>query len=239
MGREYTAMTRAGRHRRAGARAPTRTAPTTRRARRAVLRDGAGRRDAPTARPRSSRRSAPSAPPRIAGGWSTCWPRCTPSTRHAVGLGEFGRPAGLPGAAGAPLGQAARGLARPASTARRRRAAPPADRAACPAEDPSVRRDRARRLPARQLPGRRRRPDPRGRRLGDGHPRRHPHRRRAAAGLRHASARSPAATSSPTSPRRPGYPATTSSSRAYAAASGREPRRHGLPPRPWPTSSSP
>ena len=88
-------MSRAGRHRRAGA-DDARALRRPRRARRAVLRDGAGRTARRrTARRPSSSRSAPSARRDRRPRWSTCSPRCTRSTRRRSGSPTSAGPEGF------------------------------------------------------------------------------------------------------------------------------------------------
>ena len=80
------------------------------RARRAVLRDGAGRRHRRTARPTQLEPLGPERTAAIAGRMVDVLAALHAVDPAAVGLAEFGRPHGLPRAPGAPLGQAARGL---------------------------------------------------------------------------------------------------------------------------------
>ena len=180
---------------------------------------------------RSSSRSARSGPPTIAGRDGR---RAGRAARRRPGRGRPGRvrPARrLPRAPGAPLGPAARGLAQTATcrTPTSCTAGSPHD---VPEGEPAV-ADRARRLPPRQpahrspTTGCRAVVDWEMATLGDPL-----HRRRAAARLRPARRGCRRRRWSPTRARHPATRTPTSSSRRYAAASGRDLDRHGLPPRP-------
>ena len=146
--------------------------------RRAVLRDGLRRRhvlrDRATA---EADADAPSAPPAPASRSSTRWPPSTPSTSTRSGSATSAATRATSPASSS-AGTASGSSRRPASC-------PPSTRsttllpARIPEQGPA--HDRPRRLPARQLHGRRRRPRRRRARLGDLHARRPARRRRAAA----------------------------------------------------------
>ena len=210
------------RHRRAGAAHRRATAPTT-----TVLGapfyvmervDGHA---VPHARP-SSTRSAPSAPAAIAGRLVDTLAALHAVDPAAVGLADFGRPEGFLERQvrrwGKQLDASRRPASCPASTSCTRllgrAAARPTTRG---------RRDRARRLPARQRADRRRttgsRPSSTGRwpRSATRSP------TSACCWSTQPLGARPAATSSPTSPRRPGYPAPTELLERYAAR--QRPRR--------------
>ena len=160
--------------------------------------------------------------------WSTRSSRCTPSTRPRSGLGDFGRPEGFLERQVRRWGKQLDALPQP-RPARRRRAARPRSAATVPGSARAG--DRARRLPARQRPGRRPTTgstavlDWEMATLGDpltdlG----------AAADLRAARRASPAAPPSPTPRRRPATPTPTELLERYAARQRPRPRPAGLPP---------
>ena len=107
MAREHRVISRARADRRAGA--PD-AAPVHRHrgARRALLRDGAGRRASTSSRefPPGYADGPGRSAARWASAWSTCSPTCTPSTTTAVGLGGVRPAGGVRRPPGAPLDQA-------------------------------------------------------------------------------------------------------------------------------------